>query len=64
MGRTLKPKGRAKIIHKRLKACGYDVKLFKKRFSPNKSCVSDYNRFIEDVNLYNKFYGYLVCIEL
>ena len=64
MGRNLSPKEKAKIIYKRLKACGYDVKLFKERFSPDKKDFREYEKFIDGVNLYNKFFGYIMRIEV
>ena len=64
MGRTLKPKDEAKIIHKRLKACSYDVKTFLDKFTPDKSNFKEYSKFIDDINLYNRFYGYIMRIEL
>lgn len=60
----MKPKEKAKIIHKRLKACRYDTKLFKERFCPDKSDFKGYEEFIADVNLYNRFFGYIVRIEI
>ena len=62
--RTLKPKEKAKIIHKRLKACGYDVELFKERFGQDKSDFKEYEKFIADINLYNKFFSYIMRIEI
>ena len=64
MGRTLKPKERAKMIHKRFKACSYNSELYIKRFSPDKSKFEDYEIFIYEINLYNKFFGYLARINL
>lgn len=64
MERTLKPKDRAKMLHKRFKACGYDSNIFKDRFCPDRSNIDEYNEFIEGVNLYNKFFGYLARIEI
>lgn len=62
--RILKSKEKAKIVHKRLKACHYDVKLFKEKFCPDKSDFKEYEKFIDDVNLYNKFFGYIVRIKI
>lgn len=64
MGKTVNPKERAKIVHKRLKACGYLTDIFRERFEPDKSNTVDYSKFIEDINLYNKYYGYIMRIEL
>ena len=64
MGKTLNPKGVAKIIHKRLKACGYNTKLYIQRFSPEKSEFKEYEKFIDEINLYNKYFGYIIRIEL
>ena len=64
MGRSLNPKERAKILHKRLKACGYDTKLFKERFCPDKKDFKEYEKFVAEINLYNKFFGYIMRIEL
>lgn len=64
MGRSLNQKERAKIVHKRFKACAYNSELFRERFSPDKSKFDEYNKFIEDINLYNKFFSYVARIEL
>lgn len=64
MGRTLKPKDKAKMTHKRFKACRYNSAEFVDRFCPDKSDTDEYNKFIEEINLYNKFFGYLARIEL
>ena len=64
MGRNLNPKEKAKIIHKRLKSCGYDAELFKERFSPDKKDFKEYEKFIDELNLYNKFFGYIMRIEV
>ncbi len=61
---TLKPKEKAKIVHKRFKACGYDAELYIKKFSPDKSNFKEYEEFILDINLYNKFFGWITRIEL
>lgn len=61
---NLKPKEKAKIVHKRLKACAYNAELYIKRFSPDKSNFKEYEEFILDINLYNKFFGYIMRIEL
>lgn len=61
---TLKPKEKAKIVHKRFKACGYNAELYIQRFSPEKSNFKEYEVFIADINLYNKFFGYITRIEL
>ncbi len=58
------PKERAKIIFKRFKACGFDSKVFNNKFCPDKSKFDEYNKFIEEINLYNKFFGYLARLEL
>lgn len=64
MEKSLKPKERAKMMHKRFKACGYNVELFKERFCPDKSSFKEYEKFINEVNLYNKFFGYIMRIEM
>lgn len=64
MGKTLKPKEKATIIHKRLKACGYRVEVFLSKFSPDKSDFKEYEKFIDEINLYNKFFGYITRIEI
>lgn len=61
---TLKPKEKAKIVYKRLKACSYNVELFKEKFCPDKSDFKEYEKFISDINLYNKFFGYITRIEI
>lgn len=64
MGRSLSPKERAKIIYKRFKACGFNNILYIQKFCPDKSDFSGYEEFILNINLYNKFFGYIVRIEL
>lgn len=61
---TLKPKEKAKIVYKRFKACHYNAELFKEKFCPDKSNFKEYEEFILEVNLYNKFFGYITRIEL
>jgi len=64
MGRSLNPKDRAKMIYKRFKACSFDSGVFNEKFCPDKSKFDDYNKFVEDINLYNKFFGYIARMEL
>lgn len=64
MGKSLKPKDIAKMIHKRFKACGYNSEVFNQKFKPDKSNFDEYNKFVETINLYNKFFGYIARLEL
>jgi len=64
MGRSMSPKERAKMIHKRFKSCHYDSGVFNEKFKPDKSEFDEYNKFVEDINLYNKFYSYIIRMEL
>lgn len=57
-------KEKAKMVHKRLKALGYNSELYIQKFSPDKSDFKGYEKFIDEINLYNKFYGYIRRIEL
>lgn len=64
MEKVLTSKEKAKQIHKRFKACSFDSKVFNERFCPSKKDIKKFDRFIEDINLHNRFFGYLARIEL
>ena len=64
MGKSLSPKERAKIIYKRFKACGFNNKLYIQKFCPDKKDFKEYEKFIDDINLYNKYFGYIMRIEV
>ncbi len=64
MRKNLSPKDIAKMVHKRLKALGYDSKLYIQIFSPDKKDFKEYEKFIDEINLYNKYFGYIMRIEL
>lgn len=60
-----KDKDRAKIVHKRFKACRYDSKVYIEKFAPDKKEFKAYEVFVNDINLYNKFFGnYIYRLEL
>jgi hypothetical protein len=64
MEKPMSSKDIAKQVHKRFKACGYDNKLYCNKFCPDKTNLKEYHKFVDSINLYNKFYGYIVRIEL
>lgn len=64
MGKPQKSKDIAKIVFKRFKACRFDSKIYNDKFCPDKSNFKEYETFVNEINLYNKFYGYIARIEL